>query len=204
MTPDSRVQQALHQYREARETYLLLIASHSDIPKPTLAALHQSVGLCSIELKDDRAAEDNLQKAITLHNERGQTLDAVKGDHGRGRLLIRQGHLKRGLAVLRPVRHQYLIHSLAEEAGLCGFEMVGALLMLDEFEKAERLARTIMNEFLLAALNVRALTALGYLTEAIMSRQASPKLVDHVYEYVLSLRTKPEREFTQLPSTDAD
>ena len=201
---EGRVQQSLHQYREARETYLLLIASHSEIPKQTLAALHQSIGLCSIDLKDYRAAEDNLQKAITLHNELGQTLDALKGEHGRGRLLIRQGYPRRGLAVLRPVRHQYLKHSLAEEAGLCGFEMVGALLMLDEFEKAERLARTIMNEFLAAAMNARALTALGYLTEAIVSRKASPTLVDEVYDYVLSLRTKPEREFTQLPSTAAD
>lgn len=201
---EGRVQQHLRHYREARETYLLLIASSTSIPKPTLAAIHQSIGLCSIELKDYRAAEDNLAKAIQLHTELDQPLDAVKGDHGRGILLLRQGNAKNAFAVLRPVRHQYLKHSLAEEAGLAGLLMVEALLLESEAEKAERLARTIMNEFLAASLNTRAMTALGYLTEAIANRKASPKHASHVYQYVLSLRTEPEREFTKLHPTDAD
>ena len=192
-------------YREARETYLLLIALTSNIPKPTLAALHQSIGVCSVELGDFGAAEDNLEIAITLHKQLGQTLDAAKGDHGRGILLIRRGFPRRALGVLRQVRHQYLKHSLAEEAGLCGLEMVEALLLLGESDKAERLARTIVSEFLAASLNTRALTALGYLTEAIAAKNASPEMAAHVYDYVLSLRTEPEREFTQLPlPTGAD
>ena len=200
---EGRVQQHLRHYREAREIYLLLLASSSDIPKPTLAAIHHSIGICSMELKDYRAAEDNFRKTIALTQELGQTLDTAKGEHGRAILLIRQGYPSHGLTTLSRVRHQYLKHSLAEEAGICGVDMVGAMLMLGNFEKAEHLARTIISEFLAAGLNTRALTALGYLTEAIASQEASPKLANHVREYVLSLRTNPEREFTQLPPTDA-
>jgi tetratricopeptide (TPR) repeat protein len=200
---EGRVQQYLHHYREARETYLLLIASTANIPKPTLAALHQCIGLCSIELGDYSAAEANLQKAIALHNELGQTLDAVKGDHGRGLLLLRQGCARRALDVLQLTRHHYLKHSLAEEAGLCGLRMVEALLMLGEFDKAERLARTIMSEFLAASLNTRALTALGYLSEAIASQKASPELASDVHDYVLSLRAEPKREYAR-PTTAGD
>lgn len=194
---EGRLHHESHHYREAREIYLLLIASASNIPKATLAALHQSIGLCSTELGDYAAAEDNLRKGIELHIELGQLLDAVKGDHARGMLLLRRGYPKHALAVLRVVRHQYLKNSLAEEAGLSGLRMVEALLTLGEFDKADRLARTIMSEFLAASLSTRALTALGYLTEAIASQKASPAVASHVYDYVLSLRKEPEREYEQ-------
>ncbi|HEX6096703.1 MAG TPA: hypothetical protein VF432_10300 [Thermoanaerobaculia bacterium] len=62
-------------------------------------------------------------------------------------------------------------------------------------EKAEMLARTIVSEFTLAGLSTRAITALGYLTEAIMLRKASTKLVSDVRDYIVSLRTSPERDF---------
>lgn len=197
------VLQQQHKYREARESHLLLLASSTNIPKRTLAALHQAIGLCSIELGEFEAAETNLGKAIALHTELGQSLDALKGEHGRGTLLLRKGALRQGIAHLRTVRHQYLKGSLAEEAGLCGLEMVGAMLAVGEPEPAETLARTIMNEFLAASLNTRAIAALGYLSEAIAERKASPKLATQVQEYVLSLRSAPEREFLELPQPPA-
>jgi tetratricopeptide (TPR) repeat protein len=190
--------QRLGHYREARETYLLLIASSTGIEKESLAALHRAIGFCSIELGDFDDAEDNLVKAIGLHQQLGQAVEVVKGELGRGRLLIRRGDHQSGIAHLRPVRHQFLRHSLAEEAGLCGLDMVEGMLLAGEPAQAESLARTIMNEFLAANMNTRAITALGYLTEAIASRKASSGMAVQVREYVLSLRTAPEREFTAL------
>ncbi len=193
---------ALHRtkkYREARETYLLLLASSTNIEKATLAALHQSIGYCSTELGDYAAAEDNLSKALALRKEVGQTLDALKVEHYRGILLLRRGLREQGITHLRWVRHQYLKASLAEEAGLCGLEIVGAMLSGGEPDVAEALARTIMNEFLAASLNTRAITALGYLSEAIAEKRASPELAGQIQAYVLSLRSKPEREFPDLP-----
>lgn len=192
---EGAILQRLHKYREARETYLLLIASSSDISPRMLAALHQAIGLCSTELGDYEPAETNLRKAITLHRKIGQPVDAVRGEHGRGMLLIRRGRLPEGIAQLRAVRHEYLKASLAEEAGLCGLEIVGAFLQLGKAENAEALARTIMNEFLAASLNDRAVTALGYLSEAIAARKAPVSLAADVRQYVLSLRREPEREF---------
>lgn len=190
--------QRLHKYRDAREAYLLLIASANDIAKGTLAALHQGIGLCSIELGDYEAAEDNFTKAISLHRQLGQTLDALRGDHGCGKLLIRRGLSVEGVTRLRSVRHHYLKFSLAEEAGLCGLEMVEGMLALGDSAAAEALARTILNEFLAAGLNARAITALGYLTEAIAVRNASPATATGVRDYILSLRATPEREFQPM------
>lgn len=193
----------LHKYREARETYLLLLASSSNIAKSTLAALHQTIGLCSTELGDYEAAETNLRKAVALHQELGQPLDALKGEHGIGMLLMRRGLHEDGITHLRAVRHQYLKASLAEEAGLCGLEIVGALLAQRKARQAEALARTITNEFLAASLSTRAITAVGYLSEAIAARNAKPALAADVRNYVLSLRNSPEREFFHGPPTVA-
>ena len=87
-----------------------------------------------------------------------------------------------------------------EEAGLCGLQIIGAFLDSGQPENAEALARTILNEFLAASLSARAVTALGYLSEAIATREATSSLAADIREYVLSLRRVPEREFSR-PST---
>ena len=60
---------------------------------------------------------------------------------------------------------------------------------------AERLARTIIGEFSVAGLSKRAVTALGYLSEAITAKKAKSALASEVREYILSLRIHPEPEF---------
>ncbi len=190
--------QRMHLYREARETYLLLIVSNVDLSAETRAALYQTIGLCSIELGDFEAAEENLARAVKLHKANRNPLEAVRAELGRGRLFIRRGQLELGIKHLRPVRHQFLKYSLAEEAGICGLDMVEAMLGLGQNQQAELLSRTILNEFLASSLNTRAITALGYLTEAIAGKMATPKQVVTVRDYVLSLRTEPERELPRL------
>jgi len=189
--------QRMRRYREAREIHLLLITSNTtQIGEDTTAALHNAIGYCSIELGEFDYAEYHLSRAITLYRSLRQPIEALKGELGRGRLLIRRGLHQEGVAALRKVRHQFLKSSLAEEAGICGLEMVEGMLRLFLFQEAETLARTIMSEFLAAHLNARAIEALGHLSEAIAMKQASPDMAIQVREYVLSLRTTPEREYT--------
>lgn len=187
--------QRLGRYREARETYLLILASSSNLERESVAALHNSIGFCSIELGDLREADANLTKAIVLLESLGQPLQALKATAGRGRLLIRRGEYERAITRLRTVRRQFLAYDLPEEAGLCGLEVVEAMLSLGHHGRAETLARKIVREFTVADLNTRAIDALAYLEEAITAKKASPSLVTRVREYILSLQTSPEREF---------
>lgn len=190
--------QRLSKYREARERYLLLLASTHDIRTDSLAALHHAVGLCSTELGDFAEAEVTLAYALKLYRDLGESIHVIKAELGRGRLFLRRGQLNLAHRHLRRVRRDFLHHSLTEEAGLCGLDIVETLLLLDRAGEAEILARKIVREFTAAALNTRAITALGYLTEAIATRSASARMVTHVREYVLSLRTTPEREFITM------
>jgi len=91
---------------------------------------------------------------------------------------------------------EFIRSSLAEEAGLCGLEIVEGLLLLGRTAEAENLARKLVHEFTNAKLSTRAITALSYLTEAIVAKRASATTAHDVREYIVSLRTSPEREFT--------
>jgi tetratricopeptide (TPR) repeat protein len=187
--------QRLHRYREARETYLLLLASTRGISKGNLAALHHAIGLCCVDLGDFPEAESNLTHAISLYLDLGQSINALKAELCRGKLFLQRGDFVLAVSHLRPVRRGFLRSTLAEEAGLCGLHIVEALLVLDRAGEAEQLARKIVHEFTHAALSARAITALSYLTEAIMAKKASAAMAHEVHEYILSLRTEPEREF---------
>lgn len=182
-------------YREAREIYLLLLAADRDIDKETRAALHQTIGLCSIELQSFADAEANLQQAITLYRELRLPVIVLKAELGRGRLFLRRGEAYHAVAHLRPVRREFLRHGMREEAGLCGLEIVEGLLHIGRASAAESLAKKIVREFTLAELSGRAITALTYLAESIAARSAAPSLVTRVHDYILSLRWTPEREF---------
>ena len=187
----------LRKYREAREAYLLLLTSNREsIDQESLACLYHAIGHCSVDLGDFDVAEVNLTRAIELFRELGQPLQALKGELGRGRLLVHKGEIDRGIAHLRPVRREFLRHSLIEEAGLSGLEIVEAMLRRESPSEAAALARQIVAEFTAAGLNTRAITAVGYLHEAIASSRASASMVSDVREYIVSLRTSPEREFT--------
>ncbi|HEY0372795.1 MAG TPA: tetratricopeptide repeat protein, partial [Thermoanaerobaculia bacterium] len=160
--------QRLKRYREAREIYLLLLASHpSNIDSDSLASIHQVIGMCSIELGDFQEAEENLAYAAKLFRDLKQPIYVTRAELSLGRLFIRRGEPAKGIAHLRLTRVAFLRHSMHEEAGICGLEMVEAFLLLERPEEAERLARTIVGEFTVAGLNSRAITAVGYLSEAI-------------------------------------
>lgn len=187
--------QRLLQFREAREIYLLIFASTKPIDKETAASLHRVIGLCSLELADFRDAEMNLKHSIALSKEIGQPTEVLKGQAALGRLFNRRGEPARAIDYLRPVRRDFLRKGLAEEAGICGLEIVEGFLVLGKPSTAETLARRIVSEFTAAGLNVRAVGALGYLAEAITARRASTKLVADVRDYIVSLRTSPKRDF---------
>ncbi|HYC93399.1 MAG TPA: tetratricopeptide repeat protein [Thermoanaerobaculia bacterium] len=165
--------QRLKQFREARETCLILLSSTRNIEPESLAALHQAIGFCSIELGDFKTAEANLETALALNRQLGKPVEVMKVELGRGKLLTRRGQHQQAIDHLRSVRRQFLAAGMSEEAGLCGLEIVEAMLALGKAPQAENLARRIIDEFTKAGLSTRAITAVGYLTEARETRTAT-------------------------------
>jgi tetratricopeptide (TPR) repeat protein len=168
--------QRLRRFREAREIYLLLLAATPDLDAESRAAAHHAIGFCSVDLGEFEAADTSLRQAVALYRELNQPIHALKAEIGQGRRLVRMGQLTPAVDDLNRIRRQFLKHSLHEEAGICALEIVEAYLMLGYASQAENLAKTIISEFTLAGLNTRAITAVGYLTEAIEMKKAIPPL----------------------------
>ena len=196
--------QRMKLFRQARETYLLLLNSNAPIDTSVRAAIYRAIGFASMELGDLTDAEHNLIRAIDLDRQLSQPVEVIRGQYAFGRLLIRRGEAERAITYLRPVRRQFLDYALTEEAGLCGLEIVEGMLLLGRYSSAEVLARKIISEFTRAGLNTRAITALGYLQEALAESRASTALVKTVREYIVSLRTSPKRDFLPLHITASE
>lgn len=188
--------QRMKRFAEAREVYrAVLVVAEEMYDRQSAAIVHNNIGDACIELGDFDAAEDHLAEAGRLLRELDQPLRVAMNELARGRLLIRRGAFEQGLAHLRRIRTEMTAHGLVEEAGISGLEMVEAFLGAGKPAEAESLARDIIREFTAARLNARAISALGYLREAIAARTASVATVEHVRRYIHSLRKRPEREF---------
>jgi tetratricopeptide (TPR) repeat protein len=187
--------QNMDHFREAREAYLLIVATTPDLDDEQLAALNNAIGLCSIELEEWDTADDAFAYATTLFSELDQPVNALIVETGRGRMYIRSGQSSLGIAHLRPIRRQLLGYGLYEEAGVAGLEIVEGLIEQRRYSAGESLARKIVSEFELAGLNKRAVEALTFLTKILESKTASAKDIRDVGQYIVSLRTNPERDF---------
>lgn len=102
-------------------------------------------------------------EAIEVFGTAERHLDASRGALAHDVAIVR-------FNLLGLVRLDFLRQSMHEEAGICGLEMIQALLLLDRPGEAETLARTVISEFTVAGLSARAITALDYLSKAIAAR----------------------------------
>jgi tetratricopeptide (TPR) repeat protein len=186
----------MHRYREARDIYteLLEVARDSDDTE-SIAILHNNIGHSSVEMGDFRVAEIHLLHAAELFSQLDLPLRAANVELSRGRMMVRRGDVENGIQSLAMTRDRFLRHGLVEEAGLCGLDIVEAFLAREMCSDAEQLARRIVNEFTAAQLNTRAITALGYLSEAIAARRASAETAANVRQYIYALRKEPDRAF---------
>jgi tetratricopeptide (TPR) repeat protein len=188
---------ALHRtghLHRARSTYFSLLDTARENDQNLLACIHNVIGYLSVEIGDYAAAESHLLNAVQTFTRLDKPLQAAKAELARGRLFVRRGQIARGVSHLRVIRATFLGHSLIEEAGLCGLEIVETLLARSPSD-AEDLARQIVQEFTAARLNARAIAALGYLSEAIAAHTASSQTVVSVRDYIRALRKHPERDF---------
>jgi len=80
-----------------------------------------------------------------------------------------------GLSIQRlyEARRSFLMHGMVEEAGLCGLEIVEALLQIGSNEDAAHLAQEILDELRDIAFNDRALSALAFST--MPHKRAAPR-----------------------------
>ena len=182
-------------HRGAREVLLPLLGSVD--PEREATAL-TALGWCDIELGNPAHALTRFAEARQRWTLLGRPIDATRVDYGAGAALLRLARLDDAIARLTDARRALLGFAVVEEAGLAGLELIEALLLQDRAAEAKRLASRIVQEFVAANLNRRAVAALAYLNEAIGSTEATPGTVRSVTTYVAALRHDPTREFARI------
>jgi tetratricopeptide (TPR) repeat protein len=186
----------LKRFRDARHAYMSLLDTARELHDDNAEAyLHHNIGYTSVYLEDFATAASHLDAAVEIFRCLDQELNAARSEVVRGLLFARSGERRRAVVHIGAIRKQFLAHGLVEEAGIVGLEIVEARLGLGEAREAELLAREIIADFTNAKLNTRAISALGYLTEAISRTDVSSSMVGEVREFIVSLRKYPEREF---------
>lgn len=182
-------------YRAAREVLRELLR---DGDAASVAIARSSLGWCAIHLGFAEEALEHFKEAERRHQELDWTVDALRAAYGSGSALLRLGKIEAAIERLNFARVHFLQHSLIEEAGLSGLEIVEAQMIRCELEEAQTLAATIVNEFTHAGLNRRAVAALAYLNDTIAASSATPEVVRNVHAYISALQFDPTREFVAV------
>jgi tetratricopeptide (TPR) repeat protein len=161
-----------------------------------LAAIHNNVAYCLIELGNLTEANVHLSEAITHFNNLGNRTDALRSEFAVGRLLAAKGRTSDALVRLRGTQKKFADLGLVQEAAICGLDITATLLAERREAEARQMFESIRPD--LAGANERARTALAYLADQFAAHDATPAVVRHVTRYIESLRTQPTREFSAL------
>lgn len=185
------------QFEEARNAYRALLEPSRRVgDRALLAAIHHNLSCCLIELDELTDANIHISNAITILNEMGDQVDAVRTELATGRLLVSRGRTTEGLIRLRAARAWFATNGLGGEAGICALEISAALLAEGRENEAKE-----MFDHAFAEINPhseRARAALQYLESEFAAHDATPAVVHHVTRYLETLREQPGLEFVAL------
>jgi len=185
-------------FQRAYETFAPLVEVARELSDAiSEARIQNNLGYCAVELGDFRMANIHLSQAMARFIDAGKRMEAIRTERASGRLLVGKGAVADGIRRLRDARRLFLMHGMYEEAGLCGLDIVEALLP-ESPQEAKALAADVSEEFTNGGFNERAHDALAYLRKAFDENQASAEIVRHVQAYIASLATNPALEFVAL------
>ena len=162
----------------------------------SLAALHNNLAHCYVELGKVTEANIHASEAVAHFNDLGNHIDAVRTELAIGRLFATRGRTTEALVRLLAARKKFAEHGMLEEAGICGLDISAALLA----EQRDAEARTVFEVAAadLQQMNERARLALASLSARFAAHDATPAAVRHVSEYIALLRREPSSEFMAL------
>ncbi|HLJ74341.1 MAG TPA: tetratricopeptide repeat protein [Thermoanaerobaculia bacterium] len=185
-------------WSEARDTFKALLP---EVPENDLygnAIVRSNLGFAYEHMGQYNNAAPMLYAGLQMLTELGWAVEITRTEWSLARLLLMTGEYEKAAAMLERVRAGFLEKTIPEEAGLVGLDLADAWIALGRTADARELVSTILAEFTAAKLNSRALTALAYLRDVLVSTAKPEKAVRHVRTYVERLRSEPSLLFLPL------
>ena len=116
-------------YREAYDTLIpLLEVARGSGDVESEARIQSNLAHAAVYLGELQAANVHLSEAIARFVDLGKRVEAIRTELAGGRVLLARGQQRLGIQRLYDARRSFLMHGMVEEAGLCGLEIVEALL----------------------------------------------------------------------------
>jgi tetratricopeptide (TPR) repeat protein len=182
-------------YKEARHSdsaQLLKDLLHDAISADDFesqARIHNNLGHCATHLSDFAGANIHFSEAVARFTDLGFVAEVPRTAFGAGVVLIGKGQITAGLARLREARLAFTAAGMVSEAGLCALRIVETLIERGEDSAARKLTQEVIDEFTAADLDVRAITAIVRLRDAIDVDDATAETVRTVHAFVRDIGT---------------
>ncbi|HEY8164518.1 MAG TPA: tetratricopeptide repeat protein [Gemmatimonadaceae bacterium] len=180
------------EFEAARNRYesLLEVLRESD-DSHTIGVLYNNLGNAYASLGRISDAVIALERAREIFIGLDMPGEVNRADAGLASVMVSMGDVHNALPILRRLRDDYLRRHMPEEAGEIGLLIVDALIATEQTELARVLTAQILQEFIDAKLNHRAITAIAYLRDLLQTAGDSRAGVRHVRSYVEKLRSEP-------------
>jgi tetratricopeptide (TPR) repeat protein len=171
-----------NRHGEALELFASLVAPAKEIgDAATTARLYANIGNCYLGLQRLSEASGYFAQALSLYEALGLETEKIRARWSLGRLLLAAGESAEGVNRLREARREFEALGLTCDAAQVTLDLVEALLATGgNLSEVSQLCAGLVESFAAKGMTGGALTALGYLREAVASGNASAGLVNNV------------------------
>ncbi len=198
---DAQMLAKRHDYRAALERLLEVEAAHGDeLSAKARATLEDNLGYNYRMNGDVERSIARYGRAAALHEELGSATESLRVRWNLASLLMLTGKPEEALRALQEIRPELAAFAMMSEVGVLDLERTELLVAMERYDEAIAICLDLRSRLASSGLatSTRALTAVAYLTEALQSRAATTKIVQHVREYVKRLPAEPELLFLPM------
>lgn len=165
----------------------------------THALLLGNLGYCARKLGRIEEAMQYQDQAAILHECLGNVTESTRIRWNVASLLAAEGRIQEALVRLDQVKREYERIGMVGVVPVVALEIAELLLTQERFAEVEELCKAAIECFERSGVahTARAVTALGFMAEAVRGRTATPQIVRSVREYVRRLPEEPTLLFAQ-------
>lgn len=160
-----------------------------------LAYCHRMLGRVDDALSYNEAA-------ATIYDAIGENTEYVRLRWNAASILASVGRVDDAMTRFEELHNTFQGLGMINPAALISLEIAELLILRGEFSTVESICRAAMQSFEKAGISYssRALTAIAYIQEAARHRTVTPRLIQHVRDYLRELPRDGERLFAPPPS----
>lgn len=163
------------------------------------ARVTANIAVAHLRLRNLDAARTFALRARERYIALGVKAEVIRMEWTLGSIALHSG-AEEGLSQLAVAAEAFELMGMPADAGFVKLDIVEELLRREEWTPAETLAREAADTFARSGARLHLITALSYLREAVMRRDATPALVQYVRTYLVA--DNPERPF-QPPTRES-